>query len=245
MIGVFPDSFTRLGGNQFINSPVMGNWADHICREIVPLVESTYTCGGQGKRLCFGKSSGGYGALVYGMLYPDVWSHVACHAGDMGFDIAEIPLFPQVCARLAKHDYSVEAFMEHMESAEKHSSPDIHTLMILCFCATYDPVEGAYLGIRLPIDPFTAEIIPERWANWLKWDPVEMVDTHADNLKQLKGLFIDCGEFDQYHLQYGARRLKRRLDDLQVSHTYEEFPNNHSGIDYRYDTSLSLLLKGL
>src|SRR6185312_17073972 len=35
----FPDCFTRLGGNQYINSAAVGRWADFLIEECVPLVE--------------------------------------------------------------------------------------------------------------------------------------------------------------------------------------------------------------
>jgi hypothetical protein len=56
-------------------------------------------------------------------------------------------------------------------------------------------------------------------------------------------LFIDCGSRDQYHLQYPARGLKRKLVDLGIEHRYEEFDDNHSGIDYRMDVSLPFLFE--
>jgi hypothetical protein len=35
------------------------------------------------------------------------------------------------------------------------------------------------------------------------------------------------------------------LDKHGVAHTYEEFPDNHSSVDYRMDCSLPLLAKAL
>jgi len=40
-----------------------------------------------------------------------------------------------------------------------------------------------------------------------------------------------------------ARRLERRLNELGIGHRYEEFPNNHTGVDYRMDESLRFLRK--
>ena len=50
---------------------------------------------------------------------------------------------------------------------------------------------------------------------------------------------------DQFNLLYGARRLVRRLNDLGIAHRYEEFPDNHSGVDYRMDESLPFLVHAL
>src|SRR6201999_2986602 len=120
-----------------------------------------------------------------------------------------------------------------------------HDMMTLAMCATYDPDPSAYLGLRLPVTLDTCEVIPERWANFLKWDPCLMVETRGEGLKKLKGLWIDCGDVDQYNLIYGARRLHRSLEELVVPHVYEEFPDNHSSVDYRMDKSLPFLARVL
>ena len=69
--------------------------------------------------------------------------------------------------------------------------------------------------------------------------------THLDNLRGLKGLFIDCGDIDQYNMVYGSRLLHRKLEAAGIPHTYEEFHDNHSSVDYRMDISLPLLAKAL
>ena len=135
--------------------------------------------------------------------------------------------------------------MEHFEAAPKTNDADIHVLMMLAMAATYDPDPTAPLGIRLPADLETGELIAERWENWLAWDPVRLADSHAEGLKRLKGLLIDCGTDDQYNLVFGARQLHRKLDAKGVPHRYEEFPDNHSSIDYRMDVSLPFLAEAL
>jgi enterochelin esterase-like enzyme len=101
------------------------------------------------------------------------------------------------------------------------------------------------MNVRLPVDPHTCELIADRWQNWLNWDPLTIAQTRADNLKKLKMLYIDCGDTDQYNLIYGARRMHALLEKRGVAHVYEEFPDNHSSVDYRMDKSLPLLAKAL
>jgi enterochelin esterase-like enzyme len=72
-----------------------------------------------------------------------------------------------------------------------------------------------------------------------------MAQTRGTGLKKLKVFFIDCGDADQYNLVYGARRLHRMLQRENVPHIYEEFPDNHSSVDYRMDISLPILAKAL
>ena len=71
------------------------------------------------------------------------------------------------------------------------------------------------------------------------------IETQGDNLRRLKALYIDCGEKDQFNLLYGARRFVRRLNELGIAHRYEEFPDNHTGVDYRMDESLPFLAQAL
>ncbi|NIA68981.1 enterochelin esterase [Pelagibius litoralis] len=240
----FPDCFTRLGGNQYINSEAMGPWEDVLIDEVVPLVEQHFGCGGDGRRGLFGKSSGGYGSIVHAFRRPDCWSAAACHSGDMGFELCYLGDMPAVLRAIAKKG-SIEKFIKDFEAGPKWKGGDIHLLMTLAMCATYDPDPAAFCGVRLPVDLETCELIEERWRNWRPWDPVNMADDKTDNLKKLKALWIDCGDVDQYQLVYGARRLHRKLKAAGVDHVYEEFADDHSAVDYRMDRSLPFLAKAL
>jgi enterochelin esterase-like enzyme len=240
-----PDCFTRLGGNQYINSAAIGNWADFLLQEAVPLVEGQFSCGGTGRRGVFGKSSGGYGAMVHGLLYPQFWAAVACHSGDIGFDQAFLPEFPNLLRALDNYGMNIAAWLEAFWRRSKQKGGDMHSLMLLAMCATYDPDPTAPYGIRLPVDMQTCEIIPERWHNFLKWDPLQLAVEKGAGLRQLKALYIDCGTLDQYNLLYGARRLHRLLEQRGIAHTYEEFKDDHSSTDYRLDRSLPLLARAL
>ncbi len=246
VVVAFPDCFTRLGGNQYIDSDAMGPWATWLTTEMLDLVEGRFGCGGAGKRGIFGKSSGGYGSIVHAMLHADVWSAAACHSGDLAFELCYLPEMPSALRAIAKAG-SVEAFVTDFEKGPKYPGNALHDLMTFAMAATYDPDPdpAAFCGIRLPVDPETCELIEERWNAWLAWDPVHMADRHMDALKTLKGLWLDCGDVDQYNLVYGARRLHRKLEASGVQHVYQEFNDNHSSIDYRLDESLPFLVNSL
>jgi len=84
---VFPDCFNALGGNQYINSSALGNYADYLTRELIPFVDGEFrTLASRDHRGCFGKSSGGYGAMIHGMKYARYWGAIANHSGDAYFD---------------------------------------------------------------------------------------------------------------------------------------------------------------
>jgi enterochelin esterase-like enzyme len=103
LIVAFPDCFTALGGNQYVNSTAIGRYADYLTRELVPFVDKEFrTLASREHRGCFGKSSGGYGAIVHGMKYSRSWGAVACHSGDAYFDWVYGADWPNTLDELAK-----------------------------------------------------------------------------------------------------------------------------------------------
>jgi len=120
-----------------------------------------------------------------------------------------------------------------------------HAIMNLCMAATYDPDPRAPNGFRLPFNVETGELIAERWRRWRANDPVNLVAKHRKNLASLRGIYIDCGSRDQYHIHYGTRLLSRRLHAARIKHSYMEFDDTHSDVDYRMDVSLPFLSRAL
>jgi enterochelin esterase-like enzyme len=246
VIAVFPDCWTRLGGNQYINSKGVGNYADHLVREVLPEMDRRYrTFGAPERRAVFGKSSGGYGAIVHGMRYARHWGAVACHSGDMYFEFCYGHDIPRVLDQLAKHGRSPARFLREFYKSKKLGNDEAHTVMFLAMAAFYDPDPDSLLGFHLPMDLTTGEMNPRRWANWRRHDPIHIVNGKAAQrqLASLRGVYIDCGSRDQYFLHYGARILHHRLREIGVPHRYEEFDDDHSSIDYRMDVSLPWLYR--
>ena len=177
----FPDGFTSLGGNQYLDSPTLGRWERFLVEEMLPRLEAELPIlPGPAHRAVVGKSSGGYGALVQGMRHAEHWAAVACHSGDMGFANLYLRDFPATLDTLARHG-GIAPFLEHVLSTPALRGSDFHTLMMLAMGASYDPDPdpSAPAGIRLPVDLHTCALDPERWAAWLAHDPVEQVERPA------------------------------------------------------------------
>jgi S-formylglutathione hydrolase FrmB len=272
LIVVFPDCFTSMGGNQYINSSAIGRYADYLTRELIPFVDREFrTHASREHRGCFGKSSGGYGSMIHGMRYPQYWGAIANHSGDAYFDFIYRSEWPAVLTHLQNYkkprlvsgqrrtlkiptkaiakqghdDGRVKRFLETLWANPNPSQIDVMTLMMLGMAASYDPDKKAPNGFRLPFDLDTGQLLPRRWQAWLRHDPIELVSTYKDNLKSLKGIFIDCGWRDQFHIHYGARQLSLGLHKHGIRHRYEEFDATHSAIDYRMDVSLPFLARCL
>ncbi|MGE4620253.1 MAG: alpha/beta hydrolase-fold protein, partial [Planctomycetota bacterium] len=218
-----PDGFTALGGNQYIDSPAVGPWASYLVEELVPFLDQGWkTLASSEHRGVFGKSSGGYGSLIHGMKYADTWGAIACHSGDMYFPYGYLPDFPLALDTLRRCG-GRERFLEKFRAKVKHRSADVMTLMILAMAAFYDPDLERPGEYHLPFDLETGEIIEERWSRWLDHDPVQLVDRHADALKSLKLIFVDCGFRDQFRLHHGSRILTKKMTALGIEHVYQEF----------------------
>src|SRR5206468_5630447 len=74
VVVAFPDCFTRLGGNQYVNSASTGAWEDFLLLEMLPAIEQRFASGSAGRRGVCGKSSGGYGAIPHALRHPDAWA---------------------------------------------------------------------------------------------------------------------------------------------------------------------------
>ncbi|MBK9385836.1 MAG: enterochelin esterase [Planctomycetes bacterium] len=236
-----PDAFTSLGGNQYVDSPAMGHWERWLLEDALPAIEARYRVHREpARRVIFGKSSGGYGALWHALRHGSQWGAAICHSGDLGFELLYARDFATTLDVLARHGGSIETFLAKLAREPKLSGGDFHALMVLAMGASYDPDPSAPKGIRLPVDPHTAELVAERWERWLAFDPVCAIETPRaqESLGSLRALFLDCGRRDQYLLHYGLRRFTRRLSALGIAHEHQEFDDDHSGIDYRLDVSL-------
>ena len=248
VVAVFPDCFTSLGGNQYVNSAAMGRWEDFLIDDLLPAVEARFRVRpGRQHRAVFGKSSGGYGAIVHGLRRADAWGAVACHSGDMDFDSGYRPGLAALPRRLRAFDADIAVFLDRLARADKVTDDEFSIMELLAMAATYDPDPNAPKGIRLPLDLRTGRWDDEAWQRWRAHDPVVLAADpgHQDNLRRLSGVYIDCGTRDQFELLSGARQLHETLEDAGVPHRYEEFDDSHSDIDYRMDESLPFLYEAV
>jgi enterochelin esterase-like enzyme len=244
-IVVLPDCWTRFGGSQYVNSTATGAYEDYVTRELVPYVDGSYsTIASRDGRGVFGKSSGGYGALIMGMRHADLFGAVACHSGDMAFDLSLRCDFPRAASAIGRAG-GLETWWRSFEARPKKPGPEFETIMTVAMAACYSPNPQAPLGLDLPFDTDTCELRAEVWARWLAADPIQLAERHADDLRSLRLLYLDCGNRDEHHLHFGARQLARRLTTLGIPHEYDEFDDGHRDTDYRYDVSLPKLARTL
>lgn len=225
VIYVLPDCLTSLGGSQYVNSSATGRYEDYIVDELVPFIDGTFRTSGM--RGCIGGSSGGIGSFWLAARHPDVFQAFADHSGDSAFEYCYLGDVPEFVQAMEKHDYDVAEFVRRIPEIQPKDHQFDMVLNFVAMSACYSPNPEAPLGFDLPVDSYTGELRPEVWEKWRAFDPVNLAEPLADNLRRLRLLWIDCGKKDQFHLYLGARQLHRKLEGLGIEHVYEEYDSDH------------------
>ncbi len=246
MILVFPDCFTRYGGSQYLDSPALGDYRSYLIREVIPYIDSNFrTRAERSARGVMGKSSGGYGAITVALDFPDVFSAVACHSGDMYFEYTYLPEFPAAQRRLESLG-GLKDYLEKFEEMPKTGKEDHALLSAIAMSAAYSPNPRIKPHLfDLPFDAVTGKLNQEIWEMWKKKDPVEIVKLQAAVLKDFKLVYFDCGRRDEFFLHLGARIFSHELNARGIAHVYEEFDDGHFNVQHRYDISLRRLAEAL
>ena len=239
-----PDCFTRVGGNQYLNSAGTGRYEDFLLQEVLPSVASRHNVGAWG---VFGKSSGGYGSIMLGMRHPDVFQAIADHSGDACFELCYMPDFGPALDAFREAGGPARWLERFWADPNRHRRRYHKPLNILGMAAHYSPSSDAAapLGIDLPFDLETGELRRDIWERWREHDPVNLVERHAEALKRLRLVYVDCGARDEFNLHWGARALVAKLKACGVTPFHEEFDDGHMSIPYRYDVSVPMLAKVL
>jgi enterochelin esterase family protein len=248
-IVILPDCFTRYGGSQYVDSPAIGRYQSYLADELIPLVDGKFrTIPKREARCLIGKSSGGYGALVMGMMRPDVFCAIGSHAGDAAFDLSYQKEFGRTLLTLEKKG-GIAGFLKWFDELPMKPGSAIEVMSNLCCAAAWSPsAKGPYgygVGFDLPFNPLTGALLPDIWARWLAWDPVRMLaqPQHLAAMRSHKKVFLDAGLADEYFLQLGARQLAAALSAAGIPHVHEEFDGGHMNTQHRYDRSFELLTR--
>ena len=242
---VMVDAMTALGGNQYLDSSAVGPWSSHILHEVIPWAEARFpVLRGRDHRGVFGKSSGGYGALMMGLEHSEHFAGVASHAGDCYFEYCYGGDLPHAVDTLRAAG-GLARWLATWRGHDRLAGSVFAAVNIVAMSAFYSPDPTAPCGFELPFSLETGEARPEVLARWKRRDPVELVTTHAAALRSLRCLFFDCGDRDEYHLHHGARILHFRCEAASVPHVYQRFDDGHRSIGYRYKASLPLLTRAL
>ncbi len=238
VIVVFPDGTSRLGSSQYVNSPVNGNHMDYLCDELVDWVDSRFhTHKSRYHRGVVGHSSGGFGALVVGMLRSDRFSAVCSSAGDSWYAYLYTHTIP-LTIRTLDHAGGVGPFVDRFLQSPNprgllgHAATITMLNLSMCSCFTPNPHVPHIKG-DLWFELETGVLIDDVWKRLLAWDPLHMIDHHLTELRSLSWIHLEAGTDDEYGLHLGHRQLAAKLARHDIAHVIDEYPGPHGGHHHR------------
>lgn len=221
MIVVMPDQRTKMMGSFYTNSAATGNWEDFTARDLVSYIDGKYrTLARAESRGLAGHSMGGHGAIKVGMRHPEVFSVVyALNPAVLGWG-ADVSLENPAFAAVFR-----------MRTLEEVLRGGIYSVGALCVAQAFSPnPRRAPFYADLPYKDVNGKIEPNEpaYGKWMENMPLYMAAAYKANLSRLRGLRFDTGWEDEFtHIPPTTRAFARRLTELGVEHTFEEYNGDH------------------
>jgi S-formylglutathione hydrolase FrmB len=213
--------FTGPGlGSFYSNATSSGRWMDHIIQELIPTIDQRFrTIASTSARAAVGDMIGGYAAIKLAMDYPGVFSSVYA-MNPFGTATGETLMH-------SRPDWKQMNRANDWKDLESNIYSRVFMLMAQAYLPNADK------------PPFYADLMVEQQGEKLivNADNVARLQqgflldarlpARANNLRQLKGLKMDWGRYDENpdHV-YANQKFTRMLEDYGVSHQAEEFSGN-------------------
>jgi S-formylglutathione hydrolase len=254
MIVVAANGSNAYGGSFYTNSPVTGNWEDFIVRDLVGNIDANYrTIARAESRGIAGHSMGGYGAVMLSMKHPELFSAVyalspCCMVMDN--DMSEANAAWLNVLSLTSRDQLKE---------RPQSFQDFFRIVFVALSAAFSPNPSkSPFFVDFPFETKTglcsppaagslltsAPCVQKSEATYLKWRtkiPVFIAEANKENLKKLRGIFLDYGEKEEFaHIRSGTQQFSKALSELNIPHQFEVYANGDHGslIRQRMETRL-------
>jgi enterochelin esterase family protein len=217
VILVMPDGWSRFGCSQWVDSPVTGNFEQHVLEDVVGHVDATYrTIPEAGSRGVMGISSGGFGAWHLSSRHPEVFGAAALLSADALFEVTQKPFFYRYFDRIGT------------EAPNGPIDGDAISYMCWGLSQAYTPnVDAPPFYANLPVEHPSGDVVDEHWQKWLALDPVVSWEPRLDNLRRLRGLLLDAGRNDEHGHHFAHRVLSKRLTAAGLAHEVAEHDGTH------------------
>jgi enterochelin esterase-like enzyme len=249
-IVVFPDCTTRLGASQYVNSPVNGNHMDYLCDELVEWVDDRFhTHKSRDYRGVWGHSSGGFGALVIGMLRSDRFSAIGSSAGDSWYEFLYTHTIPATLTAIHQAGGVgpfVDRFLQNPNPRGLLGEAATLAMLNLSMCSCFLPNPHVpHIKGDLWFDLESGALIQDAWQRLLAWDPLRMIDQHITALKGLSWIHLEAGSEDEFGLHLGHRQIAAKLAKHGIVHRIDEYPGKHSGHHHRFPERILTMVEHL
>lgn len=226
----------RFGGSFFTNSPVTGNWADFVAKDVVDYVDNNYrTIVHKSARGIAGHSMGGFGALDLAMKNPGIFGSVFSLApGLVGADGID-------STQMFYYNYHIRDFLSSTASINSLSAQDALAVLSrnvnnfdiaygMAFAPKSTPPYFEY--------PYTLSggSLVRNDAIFVKWESGfgnvrAEVANFKSNLLALNGIGLDCATNDEYYwIVQGCDFYDAELSANGIPHSYTTHQGRHQGL---------------
>jgi enterochelin esterase-like enzyme len=225
MIVVMPNNRTNAAGSFYTNSSVTGNWEDFLVKELVPFIDGKYrTLARRASRGVAGHSMGGYGALKFGMKYPETFSVAfGLNPGVLGW-AEELSVTNPAFGITA----NAKGFDELLAEAQKGN---IIPLGVVTVCQAFSPNPDKppfFCDLPAKVVDGKLERSEPGYSRWEANFPAQMAASYKENLKKLRGYRFDSGYEDEFkHIPPTSRQFSAELTKLGIDHIFEEYNGDH------------------
>ncbi len=195
----------KLGGNFYANSPVIGNWEDHIVKDVIGYIDSNFrTVDDPGSRGIAGFSMGGFGSINIALKHPDIFSYMYAFAPGLFDENGLEDAFENSGWDQAFKNAYGAAFSPNTDLPEPY--------------AEIPEFDGSQED---------NEII----ANWESGfgDLENKLNDYINKGIELKAIHIEYGNLDPYEwIIDGCKYFSELLDDNGIEHEFVEADGRHS-----------------
>jgi pimeloyl-ACP methyl ester carboxylesterase len=217
------DMTTPMGSSWYVNSSVTGNWEDFMVQELVPYIDANFrTLPTRDSRGIAGHFMGGYGAIRFGMKYPQVFGTVyAMHPVGTGNGVKILAGIP---------NWELMEKVKTLDDVKKDGGSMIFTAI---FQAHLPDPNNPPLYIDFPAHRVEGKLVIDAKIMDLLRNNFfleSLVGRYAENLKTLRGLKFDWARSDQnWDHVYSNQAFTHKLNEYGIEHEAEEYNGTWSG----------------
>lgn len=204
-------------GSFYSNSSTSGNWIDYTIKEVLPLVEKRYrTLTNRNSRGLAGEFIGGYAALKFAMLYPELFSSVyALHPVGTGLGLVPGSMKPDWPRILAAHS---------LADLEGDGLSAVFVAMAQAYLPNPDR-PPFYCDFMVEMENGEPTLnVEHSLLLQSRFSLDEMLRDKADSLRRMRGIKLDWGRYDPNpdHV-YANEAFVRKLEAVGIEHEAEEY----------------------
>ena len=229
LIVVYANGANAHVGSLYMNSSIAGRWEDALVHDLVAWVDARYrTLPHAASRGVTGLSMGGFGALRFGFLHPEIFGAVyALSPAFIGFAAEFGPDNPTLVAVPGISSYA--ELQRHV--ATTRIRENYAGLLYLCAAALSPNPAATPLPLDYPFVLRDGRLVPHppTYARWQAAMPLTMLDAQLANIRRLRAIGFDVGTSDHFrHIPVTVRALDRELTARGIAHTFTEFAGGHT-----------------